>query len=88
MLTAELCERIQAALPAVLAGRDHLRLKEDNSYVSEGDLLIQSVVSAWVQERLPDYHLKKWHHLGMTGTRWENTWCWIPSMARRILFPA
>lgn len=56
-MTSELCERIRRALPTVLAGRDHLRLKGDNSYVSEGDLLIQSIVDAWVRERLPDYQL-------------------------------
>lgn len=57
MITQELCERIQTSLHAVLEGRDRIRLKEDNSYVSEGDLLIQSIVAAWVRERLPDYQL-------------------------------
>jgi myo-inositol-1(or 4)-monophosphatase len=57
MLTAELCERIQAALPAVLQGRDRIRLKDDNSYVSEGDLLIQSIAENWMREQLPDYQL-------------------------------
>ena len=70
MMTVELCERIQAALPAVLAGRDHLRLKDDNSYVSEGDLLIQSVVSAWVQERLPSYQLIS-EEMAPFGNDWD-----------------
>lgn len=70
MMTSELCERIQAALPAVLAGRDHLRLKDDNSYVSEGDLLIQSVVSAWVQERLPSYQLIS-EEMAPFGNDWD-----------------
>lgn len=57
MITVEMCECIEAALPAVLAGRDQLRLKEDDSYVSEGDLCVQSIVATWMTERLPDYQL-------------------------------
>jgi myo-inositol-1(or 4)-monophosphatase len=57
MLTQRLCESIQAALPSVLDGRDRIQLKEDNSYVSEGDLLIQSIAESWVRETLPDYLL-------------------------------
>jgi len=57
MFTHNLCERIQTFLPAVLEGRDRFRLKEDNSYVSEGDLLIQSIAEKWVREQLPDYQL-------------------------------
>ncbi len=57
MITQELCERIQTSLSAVLNGRNRLRLKEDNSYVSDGDLLIQSIAAAWVKERLPNYQL-------------------------------
>lgn len=57
MLTLELCERIAASLPAILAGRDHIHLKTDNSYVSEGDLLVQSLAEKWVNNYLPDYQL-------------------------------
>lgn len=57
MITAELCERIRVALPAVLDGRDCIHLKDDNSYVSEGDLLIQSIAEKWVRELLPHYQL-------------------------------
>jgi myo-inositol-1(or 4)-monophosphatase len=70
MITLELCESIQTAFPAVLAGRDQLRLKEDNSYVSEGDLLIQSIVAAWVQERLPDYQLVS-EEMAPFGNDWD-----------------
>lgn len=57
MFTHNLCERIQTHLPAVLEGRDRFRLKDDNSYVSEGDLIIQSIAEKWVREQLPDYQL-------------------------------
>lgn len=57
MLTIELCNRIRDSLPEILAGRDNISLKPDNSYVSEGDWLIQSIAEVWVRERLPDYEL-------------------------------
>lgn len=57
MLTTELCDRIANSLPEILAGRDRIHLKPDNSYVSEGDLLVQSIAVAWLKERLPDYEL-------------------------------
>lgn len=73
MLTQELCERISAALPRILEGRDHIALKADNSYVSDGDLLVQSIAEEWVKEYLPDYQLiseemspfsQEWNSLG------------------------
>ncbi|WP_217127070.1 inositol monophosphatase family protein [Hydrogenophilus thiooxidans] len=57
MITMELCDRIHKELPKVLAGRDRLYLKDDNSYVSEGDLLIQSIVNDWINDRLHGYQL-------------------------------
>lgn len=57
MISVELCERILTALPDVLEKRDHIHIKVDNSYVSESDLLIQSIAQDWVRERLPDYQL-------------------------------
>lgn len=57
MLTTELCKRIQASLPTVLKRRDRIHLKDDNSYVSDGDLLIQSIAELWVRELLPNYQL-------------------------------
>lgn len=70
MLTQALCERIQAALPAVLEGRDRIRLKEDNSYVSEGDLLIQTIAENWVREALPDYQLIS-EEMAPFDTHWD-----------------
>lgn len=57
MLTAELCDQIADVLPKILAGRDRIHLKSDNSYVSEGDLLVQSIAETWVKDRLPGYKL-------------------------------
>jgi myo-inositol-1(or 4)-monophosphatase len=57
MLTAELCDRIERALPQILAKRDAFREKPDGSYVSEGDLLVQSIAVEWVSQRLPEFFL-------------------------------
>ncbi len=57
MLTAELCDRIADALPKILAARSCMQLKEDNSYVSSGDLLVQAIADTWVKERLYGYEL-------------------------------
>ena len=57
MITLELCERIEKNLPEILAGREHIHLKEDNSYVSQGDLLIQSIVLSWASEQLSDHKI-------------------------------
>lgn len=66
----ELCERIQKALPAILEGRYQVRIKDDNSYVSEGDLLIQSIVDSWVKERLPNYQLIS-EEMAPFGNEWD-----------------
>lgn len=57
MLSSDLCSRIQESLGEILRGRDHIRLKEDNSYVSEGDLLVQSIAQEWISTTLPDHQL-------------------------------
>lgn len=57
MITQILCEQIQQALPQILEGRAHLRLKADNSYVSEGDLKIQEIAIEWAAQHLPEHRL-------------------------------
>lgn len=57
MKTLNLCDKISSVLPNILNGRSHLRLKEDNSYVSEGDMLVQSIVGAWVEKNFPRHIL-------------------------------
>lgn len=55
MLTQELCNLIKESLQGILAGRDQLSLKPDNSYVSAGDLLVQSIAQNWVGQYLPNH---------------------------------
>lgn len=57
MITNELCDRIRVRLPQILQGRDHVRIKADNSFVSDGDMHIQGIAETWVRERLPEYQL-------------------------------
>jgi len=57
MFSSDLCSRIQESLDSILRGRDHIRLKEDNSYVSEGDLLVQSLAQEWKRTKLPHHQL-------------------------------
>lgn len=55
MLTKELYEIIKQFQQRILEKRSSFSLKEDNSYVSEGDLLVQSIVTEWVRKRLPSH---------------------------------
>ncbi len=55
MLTQELCNLIKESLQGILAGRDQLSLKPDNSYVSAGDLLVQSIAQNWVSQYFPNH---------------------------------
>jgi myo-inositol-1(or 4)-monophosphatase len=46
---------IKAQLPQILELRDDFKLKEDNSYVSSGDMLVQSIVLDFFSRELPSY---------------------------------
>lgn len=52
-----LVAKIRAALPQILGLRDRVTLKPDNSYVSEGDLLVQQLVMEHLQAALPAHRL-------------------------------
>ena len=76
MTTCEIIlEDIKKNLEVILSKRSDFRKKEDGSYVSKGDLLIQSIVINKLKEILPNYYLiseekekeffkKKWDKLG------------------------
>lgn len=53
----DLVALIQARLGEVLELRDRVSKKEDDSYVSQGDLLVQSIVFAYIHENLPTHEL-------------------------------
>ncbi|MDD5392920.1 MAG: hypothetical protein PHE17_07880 [Thiothrix sp.] len=57
MQTLDLYNQISSSLPSILNTRNRFRMKEDNSYVSEGDLLIQSIVESWVKKKFPNHLL-------------------------------
>ena len=48
----DLVALIQARLGEVLELRDRVSKKEDDSYVSQGDLLVQSIVFAYIHENI------------------------------------
>ncbi len=48
---------IRAALSEIINLRDQVTKKDDDSYVSEGDLLVQSIVFDYVREHLPEHEL-------------------------------
>ncbi len=57
MKTVKLKEIIWESLPEILNRRNDFRLKEDGSYVSEGDFLVQSIVEHWVNKNFPKHLL-------------------------------
>ena len=70
MITKILCEQIQQALPQILEGRAHLHLKDDNSYVSEGDLKIQEIAIEWAAQHLPEHRLIS-EEMAPSDTDWD-----------------
>lgn len=70
MITQILCEQIQQALPQILEGRAHLHLKDDNSYVSEGDLKIQAIAIEWAAQHLPEHRLIS-EEMAPSDTDWD-----------------
>jgi myo-inositol-1(or 4)-monophosphatase len=57
MQTLDLCNQISSSLLKILDGRDCFQMKHDNTYVSDGDLFVQSLVSLWVKRKFPDHLL-------------------------------
>ena len=57
MQTIDLCNQISNSLATILSCRDTFQLKEDDSYVSDGDLLVQSIVQEWVLKYFPNHQL-------------------------------
>lgn len=53
----DLVSIIQSRLHEVLELRDRITKKEDDSFVSEGDLLVQEIVFDYMRAHLPDYEL-------------------------------
>ena len=70
MITQILCDQIQHALPQILAGRAHLNLKDDNSYVSEGDLIVQSIAVEWAKHYFPEHCLIS-EEMSSSSTSWD-----------------
>ena len=53
----KITEIIKKNLELIVSLRGDLSLKSDNSYVSEGDLLVQKLVLNYLQRELPDHQL-------------------------------
>lgn len=48
---------IKEILPKVLSLRYHKMKKEDDSYVSKGDLLMDHTIMTWMKQHLPDHQI-------------------------------
>jgi len=70
-------EKIQNRLDEVLALRDRITQKEDGSYVSEGDLLVQDIVLKCVGEVLPDHELISEEQAPWEGRQWDPSGSYI-----------
>lgn len=57
MKTLELKEIIMDSLGDILNGRNDVKVKGDGSYVSAGDLLVQSIVEDWIFNKYPEHVL-------------------------------
>lgn len=57
MKTLELKNLIWELLPEILNKRSDFNAKEDGSYVSAGDLLVQGIVESWVKKKFPNHFL-------------------------------
>ena len=57
MKTTELKKIIWESLPDILNARNDFKMKEDGSYVSVGDLLVQSIVEGWANRMFPKHLL-------------------------------
>ncbi len=53
----QIVAEIRQKLSQVLALRNQFEMKNDGSYVSKGDLLVQSIVFDYVRTQLPEYEL-------------------------------
>lgn len=56
-ISNKIIKLIKENLTEILDLRDQFSLKPDNSYVSKGDLLVQSLVNDFIDKNLPDYFL-------------------------------
>lgn len=70
MLAIELCDQISLSLSDVLLGRDQVWLKEDNSYVSEGDLLVQRIAVNLIKKYCPNHQLIS-EEMAPFGDAWD-----------------
>ncbi len=53
----DFCNQVSDAMPIILNLRDSFRAKCDNSYVSDGDLLVQTIAESWKRKYFPDHKL-------------------------------
>jgi fructose-1,6-bisphosphatase/inositol monophosphatase family enzyme len=56
-ICTEIIAVINASLHQIIEKRDKRVLKEDNSYVTEGDLLCETIVKECIAKNYPDYYL-------------------------------
>ena len=67
----EITEIIKQNLKHIVSLRENLSLKPDNSYVSEGDLLVQKLVLDYLTKELPEHQLISEELAPFTDVIWD-----------------
>jgi myo-inositol-1(or 4)-monophosphatase len=68
----EIVDLIRRSLPEVISLRGNIHQKEDGSYVSEGDLLVQSIVFKYLESNLPQHDLVSEELAPFAGAIWND----------------
>ncbi|OAT17492.1 inositol monophosphatase [Buttiauxella noackiae ATCC 51607] len=77
MLCEKAVDAIKKRLPDILKLRNEKRKKEDDSYVSEGDLLVQTLILAECRDILPDHTIISEELAPFTNENWRENGSYI-----------
>jgi len=66
-----ICSRIDSFLDKILLLRSKKSLKHDNSFVSEGDLLVQKIIIDYLNKSLPSHELISEELMSPNSSRWD-----------------
>lgn len=72
-----LIENIKLRLDEILKLRGDKELKDDGSFVSKGDLLVQDIVITYCRNNLPDYELISEELAPFDGRKWNSNASYI-----------
>ena len=76
-ICTEVFDLIELSLGKILSLRQDFIEKEDKSYVSKGDLLVQSIVMNFVSEKYPEYELISEELAPFKDVKWDKEGSYI-----------